>query len=580
MTMRSVALLAITSTATALAGPPVSYTEVAADLGIDVPHVLVDDFPGLKQVSPGGAAGDFDGDGWTDLFLVSAGTTPDYLLINDGKGGFTNEAAAWGLTQPHMGMGAAVGDYDGDGWLDIFVTSLGPAEGPAGPGHHRLYRNEAGTGFTEVAERAGVHRTSPTIRDGLGAAFGDFDLDGDLDLCVAGWAEGSLGNRLFENHGDGTFTDVTGVRITMPSGLRGFSPTFADMNGDRYPELLIAADYGTSKYFINEGGVSFRNDTVAAGLGLDDNGMGSAVADIDGDGRLDWYVSSIWTTRSAAPPIVSGTGNMLYYNQGDDTFVEVAQDLGAHDGGWGWGTVATDVDHDGRIDLIETNGWDLWSVPEFEGECIKLFHQQADGSFIDVAHECGLTHVQLGRGLIRLDYDNDGDQDLAVISHEGMLELYRCDATAGSWLRLFLDTSATPWLAPNGFGTRVTATVGATTFVRYLDGGCNYLTTSELSLHFGLGAARIVDELAVEWTDGRVTTLTDVPVDQTLTIAAPAVLGDLTGEGVVDALDQHALIESWGACAEPCPPSCPADLDADCTVGMRDLVLLLGAWSP
>ena len=122
----------------------------------------------------------------------------------------------------------------------------------------------------------------PSASYAAGAAFGDFDLDGDLDLCVAGWAPESLGNRLFENDGDGTFTDVTGERITMPVGLRGFSPTFADMNGDRYPELLIAADYGTSKYFINEGGVSFTNGTSAGGLGQDDNGMGSAVADVDG----------------------------------------------------------------------------------------------------------------------------------------------------------------------------------------------------------------------------------------------------------------------------------------------------------
>ena len=156
-----------------------------------------------------------------------------------------------GVAWEHRASGAAATDFDGDGWTDLYVTSHGPPGVPA-PGHQRLYRNRGDGTFEEVAAAAGVAIVSTTSGDGFGAAFGDIDLDGDLDLFVSGWQFESFGNRLFRNNGDGTFTDVTNSAGIAADGVRGFAPCLADMTGDRYPEILIAADFGTSSYFINQ----------------------------------------------------------------------------------------------------------------------------------------------------------------------------------------------------------------------------------------------------------------------------------------------------------------------------------------
>ena len=169
----------------------------------------------LLAMTAGGAAADFDNDGWQDLYFVSGGGAPDSLYLNNGDGTFTDHAAAAGLGRAHLGHGVALGDYDGDGWVDIFLTSLGPAaHDRAEPGQHLLFRND-GPGadgvptFTEVARAARVSRTSTGVPSGMGAAFGDYDLDGDLDLFVTAWMPDAYGNLLFRNNGDGTFENAT-----------------------------------------------------------------------------------------------------------------------------------------------------------------------------------------------------------------------------------------------------------------------------------------------------------------------------------------------------------------------------------
>ena len=259
----------------------------------------------------GGAVGDFNGDGWQDLYYISGGfgvgNVPDRLFINNGDGAFTDEAAAWGLTTVHMGKGATVGDFNADGRLDLYVTSAGPP-GNAGPCHHKLYRNDGGT-FTDVASTAGVNCTTIGGEDGFGGSFGDYDLDGDLDLFVGGFASGNLGSKLFRNNGNGTFTDITDLigffDETMIS-ISAFSPRFTDMDGDFYPEVLIASDFGTSRYFRNNTDGTFTDLTELGGTGEDENGMGQTIADFDGDLLLDWYVTSIYL------PQIEWTGNKLY----------------------------------------------------------------------------------------------------------------------------------------------------------------------------------------------------------------------------------------------------------------------------
>ena len=465
----------------------------------------------------GAAAGDFNNDGWLDLFAIGGGLQFDALFINQGDGTFTDIAQTAGLSELHVGSGAAVGDYNGDGWQDIYVTSFGPLEA-IGPGQNRLYRNNGDLTFTDVAVEAGVNLTSLEMADGLGASFGDYDLDGDLDLFVAGWRKNSHGNRLFRNNGDGTFGDVTDVAGIVDEGIRGFSPCFADMDDDRLPELLLVADFGTSQYYVNNADGTFTEHTSESSVGLEWSGMGSTVGDFDNDGRLDWYTTAIYDDE----PSGRGDGNKLYLNQGGQRFIERAKAAGVDDGGWGWGAIAVDLNHDGWLDLVETNGWE--DLKPYKDELSKLWISNGDGTFTEVAQPAGFNHVLDGRGLLYFDYDNDGDQDIVVTAVNGELQLFRNNLARSdaNWFRVFLDTSAAPGLAPDGIGARVSVRVGDQVYYRHILACPHYLTQSELSAHFGLGRASIIDELRVEWADGSVTTRTNVAINQTITVAPEA----------------------------------------------------------
>lgn len=503
-----------------------SFDDQTLAAGVNVIHTRPaghDPEPGdemYQLMRSSAAAIDYDRDGFQDFFILGGGLRRDRLFHNNGDGTFTNRALQAGIGVRHMGCGIAVGDYDNDGWLDLFVTSHGSPANPK-PGRHFLWRNNGDGTFTNNATAAGVAFSSLTHSDGFGACFGDYDLDGDLDLFVGGWRMRPIpayGNRLFENNGDGTFSDVTvaaGVEITT---FHGFSPCFADMNGDKYPELLVAADFRTSQYFINNQDGTFTNSTVVSGLGLDSNGMGSAVADMNNDGLLDWYVTSI---NQPWQPNLKRDGNKLYMNQGNHVYVESAKAAGVDAGGWGWGTVAVDFNHDGWLDLAETNGW-VWI--EFTGDPAYMWINNQDGTYTDVAGTTGFAHTGQGRGMLNFDYDNDGDQDVLICSNKEMLTLFRNDLVhdaTTAWLRVELDTSANPGLAPNGMGAMVRATVGGQTYLRCIDGGSHFLAQSELFAHFGLGSATVIDTLEVEWSDGTFTTLNNVAVNQTMTIVAP-----------------------------------------------------------
>jgi len=519
--------------------------------------------------------GDFNNDGWQDVFFVSSGKQFDRLFINNGNGTFTDQAAAWGVAVKHMGLAACVGDYDGDGWMDIFVTSAGLDGASLAKGKHRLYRNLGGTGFEQVAQAAGVATASPITADGLGCAFGDFDLDGDLDLFVTGYFLAAKGNRLFRNNGNGTFTDISVAAGFVPLAIHGFSPRFIDMDGDRRPELLIAADFHTSRYFVNNGDSTFTNFTAQSGTGTDDNGMGSVVGDFDGDGRLDWFVTSIWGTGSPETP---GTGNRLYRNTAAHAYTSVAQQWGVLNGNWAWGASGVDLDHDGSLDLVQTNGW--FTTPQFQNQPTRVWINDGTGHFTDRAAESGLMHTMHGRGLLSFDYDNDGDRDVLISSSKDFLRLYRNDLiTAGGstsnrrWLRVAIDSSAAPRVAPHGIGALIEVRTGAKSQRRFIDGGSNFQSQDELAAHFGLGAASIIDELRVSWTDGTSTLLRSVPVNQRLTINIGRRC-DLDDSGSVNGADLAILLGAWG----PIVDTDPIDLNADGTVDAMDVALLLGSW--
>ncbi len=474
--------------------------------------------PGIAGFLAGGAVGDFNNDGWQDIFYPAGGDTPDKLFINNGNGTFTDRAADWGIALAHRSTAAAVADYDGDGWLDIYVTSLGTVASQQA-GEHKLYRNMGNGTFADRAASAGVDRVSATTADGWGAAWGDYDLDGDLDLAVAGWNSND-GNRLYRNDGDGTFTDVTsaaGISAAL-AGINGFAPRFADMDGDRYPELIWIGDFSASRYFINDGDGTFTNFTAGSGTSQDGTEMGMTVADWDEDGDFDFYVTTINT-------------NNLYINQGGNVFQNQAAATGTVNTGWGWATAAVDFDHDTLVDIVATS----------QGGRGYAFHNTSTGgalSFDEIALTIGLGGSIDGRGLSTFDYDNDGDQDVIVFPHAGSVKLFRNDLAGpdNHWLRIFLDASGMEDVPPGGIGSVVKVSLGGRTLLGRIDGGSNYLSQSEMSAHFGLGAATVVDEVRVEWSNGEITTLTNVATDQTLTISgSPALFTDGFESGNISA---------------------------------------------
>jgi len=487
----------------------------------------------------GGTVGDFNGDGWIDIFWLSGGGSGqlDKLFINNGNGTFTDQAAAWGLaTEAHKGKGACTWDYDDDGDLDIYVTSNGPWTAQA-VGHHKLFRNNGDGTFTNVATAAGVNMTvTSTPADGWSASPNDYDLDGDLDLFVGGSKGNNVGSKMFRNNGDGTFTDVTssigngggGLFAGVSPAVYGFSPRFVDVNGDHYPELLFAADFGSSVFFKNNGDGTFTNWSSQSNTTQEENGMGSTIGDYDNDGLVDWYVTSIYF------PSIGWTGDKLYINQGGLAFDETSVAAGVFDGGYGWGTASVDFNHDGWQDLVETNGGGC--PGSFCNEQSYLWMNDKDGTFTEMAVASGLNHTLQGRALMTFDLENDGDQDVAICSNNAAFRFYRNDLAAGAdthWLRVFLDTYGDPTLAPHGIGATVSIDIGGSKQYRWIESATNFLSTSELSAHFGLGTATSVDVLRVDWPDGSFNELTDVAADQSIPVVSgstPTVWTDL-GQG-------------------------------------------------
>ena len=530
--------------------PPFRFVDVAAKAGLT--RVLLSGRPDkdhLLDSSGGGVAFlDYDKDGRLDVYLVNGWRLQDGRVVERGRNALyrgladgtfrdvTDEAGVGGEGQ--WGQGVAVADYDGDGWPDILVTNFG---------RNVLYRNLGNGRFENVAARVGVE--SPGWN--TGAAFFDADGDGDLDLYIASYIDCTLESVLdakrtlswrglenvavgpfglkgapdhfFRNVG-GRFVDATAEAGLVDKGLGfGFGVRAADFDGDGRPDLYVANDSDPNYLYRNEGKGMFKEVGTWAGAALDENGaaqasMGIAVGDVDGDGILDLFTTNF-----------SEDFSTLYRGVGDGLFEDVSKASGVGPATYrplSWGTAFADLDNDGDLDLVVANGHiypQLDRHPELIGAYAQrnllLENRSKPGApaFADVTAEAGPGFQQLrsSRGLAVGDFDNDGRLDLLISALDEPPVLLRNEGPAGAWITVVLEGKHGE---PDPIGATVTLRAGGTSQSRDVAAGDSFLSTHDPRPHFGLGAARVVDEIDVRWPDGTHSVRRRVPAGQFLKI--------------------------------------------------------------
>ncbi len=534
---------------------PVVFKDVTHEAGLDkwIHQMGTTEKKFIIEVNGSGVGLlDYDNDGWLDIYLVNGSTydaltgktTPPHaaLFHNNHDGTFTDAAERAGVTNDRWGFGVAIGDYNNDGWPDIFVSNYGK---------NRLYRNNHDGTFTDVAEQAGVQLGNWST----GATFGDYDGDGRADLFVAGYVHydmdhppvpgsaavaftscqfrgvpvmcGPRGLRgehdhLFHNNGDGTFTDVSAkAGVSDPNGYYGFGTVFADVNNDGKVDLAVADDSTPNYLYINKGNGTFEDDSYASGFALNGDGretagMGLAVGDYRNNGLLDLLVTDF-----------SDDYKVLYRNDGDANFTDVSYQSGiAQDAipflGWGAGFI--DFDNDGWKDIMMINGHVYPQVDNYDwgtsfAQRPLLYRNLMGRKFelVPAMEGTGLAEAFSGRGAAFGDLFNDGKIDVVVNVLDGHPVLLRNVSNDGHhWVELKLiggpksprdAVGATVYLTGKGMRQRGDV----------LSGG-SYLSSNDPRVHFGLGDATKVDLVEIHWPSGAVERVKLPSVDRIFTI--------------------------------------------------------------
>ena len=475
---------------------------------------------------------DFDHDGDLDVLFVDGAPLPGYqgdpprsvLYRNDGSGRFVDRMEAAKLDLRGYGMGAASADFDADGDLDLYVTHLRD---------NQLFRNEGDGTFTDVTAAAGVGDSLWS----MSAAFADMDRDGDLDLYVANYIDYSLEDptlcfnemlgigafchpelfdalpdRFYRNRGDATFEDATAAAELAVEPGKAMGVIVVDLDDDGWLDVYVANDTTPNHLFRNRGDGTFQDTSLLSGTSFGDSGvaeagMGVTAADVDGDSRLDIYVTNF-----------SLETNALYLNQGSSFFVDSRSVVGLAQPSLvplGFGTAFEDFDLDGDPDLAVANGHILDNVELMEEredmtyrQPNQLFENLGRGRFAEVK-DSGIDVVLASRGLARGDLDGDGDADLAITNSNDRVEVYEnVGATGAGWLAV--DLGETPGGAA-ALGARVDVSAGGKRQRRDLLPVDSYLSQSESLVRFGLGESERVESLDVRWVDGARSRFLDLP---------------------------------------------------------------------
>lgn len=530
-----------------VADPGFSFEDVAETAGIDQVTIYggVNTNQYLLETTGCGAAFfDYDNDGYLDVFLVNGsrlegfpeGQEPiSHLYRNNGNGRFSDVTARAGVGRAGWGQAVCVGDYDNDGFEDLFVTYWG---------QNVLFRNERDGSFQDVTARAGL--LQDRRRWNSGCAFLDYDRDGDLDLFVANYIDfdpeltptpdsglclykgvpvacgppGLQGgkNILYRNDGNGSFTDVSQTSgITHSSGTYGLGVLTADFNNDGWMDIYVANDSSPSTLYQNNANGTFTDIGILSGAaysqdGKPQAGMGVSAGDYNHDGNLD-----IFKTNFA-----EDTAN-LYRNLGQGRFEEAAfvSGLGKNTRFLGWGCGFVDFNNDGWLDLFQVNGHvypevdQLKTVAPYRQRKI-VYVNLGNGKFEDVTERVGgdVLIPRAGRGAAFADYDNDGDIDVLVNNVNGRPNLYRTISSTGNhWISIRpLGVRSNR----SGIGTRIRCKVGSMELIEEVRSGGSYYSQNQLRAHFGLGSARKVDLIEIFWPSGQVDRLEDEAADQIL----------------------------------------------------------------
>ena len=484
------------------------------------------------RVSGGIAVSDYDGDGRMDIYVTHGRNNLGKLFSLQADGSFSDRTLQAGIKSLTAGHGGAFIDINLDGLPDLLSIQEPPSV-------VQVFANNGDGSFTDISESTGLHLTKPT----LSVAAGDHDLDGDLDLFFTHWDPINKQDRweyFWQNQGAGNFIDISDtVDIgTFTPAVEGdepqlkyeysFTPVFADFNGDRFPDILLSADYGNSKVLVNNAGsgyVDYTPPTIN-----DRSGMGNTVADYDNDGDLDWYVSAIGDTREEFLFIGLLDGSRLYQNDGDGNYTNVTKAAGVTQTYWGWGTCFADFNNDGFQDLFTVNGYDGWteeqsvnrSYERFNNDRAVLFINNGDSTFTERGVELGITHTAMGRGLVCHDYDRDGDLDMLIANSGESPSLFRNNSFAdgNNFLNIQLKGSR---LNPQAVGAQIFITVNGKQQMRELQLGNNYVSQSPVEAHFGIADNQVIEKVRIVWPGlaSLTSELTNVQANQFLVVYQP-----------------------------------------------------------